>query len=398
MMSINSKLKRNIKISYIYNFMMQFNITTAVWVLYLSYKGMSLVEIGLLEAIFHITGLFFELPTGAIADIYGKRFSIIAGRILSIVATILMIVSNSFWQFALAFVITAASYNMESGAGEALVYDSLKELGEEERYKRIWGSLSFLMSISQGFAILLGGILADVKFLYAYILGAILQLIALIISLGYTEPPVEKVKSEENAVISQLRISVTVLREKRLVGYLILLFAVISSLGATVFFYSQKYFEDISYTKTEIALIFAVSSLLSALSSKYAHKLEKRLKPGGIMILIALLNVCALFGLCFIGRFSITFFLVCSATEGLSYPIFSDYINSRIPSEYRATLLSVNSLCYSLFMICVFPLFGMMAEKLGFSNTFGIIGVMYIPIMLILLLKIKSYWFGGKIK
>ena len=92
---MNTKLKRNISISYIYSFLLQLNITSAIWVLYLAYRGMSLVEIGLVESIYHITSLLFELPTGAIADVYGKKFSVIAGRILSVISCILMIFANS---------------------------------------------------------------------------------------------------------------------------------------------------------------------------------------------------------------------------------------------------------------------------------------------------------------
>ena len=92
-MSINNKLKRNISVSYIYNFLLQLNITSAIWVLYLAFRGMSLVEIGLLESVYHITGVLFELPTGVIADVYGKKFSVIIGRIISVISCILMITS-----------------------------------------------------------------------------------------------------------------------------------------------------------------------------------------------------------------------------------------------------------------------------------------------------------------
>ncbi|MFW2492002.1 MFS transporter [Clostridium chromiireducens] len=197
-MNVNEKLKRNISISYLYNFLFQLNITSAIWVLYLSFKGMSLIEIGLLESIYHITGVLFELPTGAIADVYGKKFSIITGRIVSVISSILMITSNSFWGFGLSFILSAASMNLNSGAGEALIYDSLKELGEEERYKKIWGNLAFIMSIGQGIAVLLGGILSDIKFLYAYILGMIIHTVALIVACKFNEPTVRKNRKKKS--------------------------------------------------------------------------------------------------------------------------------------------------------------------------------------------------------
>lgn len=393
-MNINEKLKRNISVSYVYNFLLQLNITSAIWVLYLSFKGMSLIEIGILESIYHITGVLFELPTGVIADLYGKKFSVVTGRIVSVISCILMITSNSFWGFAFAFVFSAASMNLNSGAGEALVYDSLKSLGEEEKYKKIWGNLAFVMSLGQGMAVLLGGVLADIKFLYAYVFGTVIQIIALMAAFNFNEPPINKdyeEKQQGNSIVSQLITSVTVLRTRKVVLYLILFSSLIGSLQTTVFFYSQQYFSDMSYSKTAIAIICALSSLIEAISSKYAYKLENLLRLKGTLIGISLINIFSLIGLAFIKDLSVVFFLLTSITGGLAFTIFSDYINSRIPSEYRATILSFDSLCFSAFMISVFPIFGILAEKNGFSITFGIIALLYIPAMTFLMLKLRKH-------
>ncbi|WP_297427848.1 MFS transporter [Clostridium sp.] len=393
-MNINKKLKRNISVSYIYSFLLQLNITSAIWVLYLGFKGMSLVEIGIIESIYHVASVLFELPTGAIADLYGKKFSVIVGRIMSIISCILMIISNRFWGFAFAFVLSAAAMNLNSGAGEALVYDSLKELGEEGRYKKVWGNLASVMSIGQGIAVLIGGILADVKFLYAYIFGTIIQVAALISGFGFSEPPVPKEHEEKrpgNLLLSQLFVSGKVLKKKKAVLYLILFSSLLASLQTTVFFYSQQYFSDMNYSRTIIAIICAVSSLIEAVSSKYAYRLEGILNLKGTLICVSLINIFSLMGLAFKKGLSIVFFLLISMTGGLAYTIFSDYINSRIPSEYRATILSFDSLYFSIFMISIFPLFGLLSEKIGFSMTFGIIALLYIPAIMFLMLKLAKH-------
>ncbi|GKX68315.1 MFS transporter [Inconstantimicrobium mannanitabidum] len=393
--NINIKLRRNISVSYVYNFLLQLNITSAIWVLYLAFKGMSLTEIGIIESIYHITGVLFELPTGAIADLYGKKFTVILGRFLSVISCVLMITSNSFIGFAISFVLCAASNNLNSGSGEALIYDSLKELGEEERYKKIWGNLAFIISISQGIAVLLGGILSDVNFLYAYIVGTLIQIVALISSFSFSEPPVHKNEEEDesrgNAIAYQVATSINVLKARKVVFYLILFSALVGSLQTTVFFYSQKYFSDLSYSKTLIAVICAVGSAIEAVSSKYAYKFEELFKLRGTLISIALANIFALLGLALSKNLAAVFFIMTSINGGLAYTIFSDHINKRIPSEYRATILSVDSLFFSVFMISVFPLFGVLAERIGFSITFGTIALLYVPVMIFLMLKLKKH-------
>ncbi len=393
------KLKRNISIGYVYNFFLQLNMTSAIWVLYLAFKGMSLIEIGILESIYHITGLILEIPSGAIADLYGRKFSVIVGRVVNLISCILMITANSFLEFAISFIFSSAAMNLNSGAAEALIYDSLKESGEEEKYKKIWGQMAFIMSISQGIAVLLGGILADVKFLYAYMVGAIIQLLALLVSLSFTEPNVNNRKlnignlkgQRENIFINQLKISIDVLKYRKVVLYIIMFSALLGSLQTTIFFYSQKFFSDMGYTKTIIAVICAIGSVIEAFSSKYAYKIEARLNIREILISLSVLNMVALAGLAFIVEFSIGFYLLTNLTGGLAFTILSDYINGRIPSESRATILSFESLWFSIFMIGVFPLFGLIAEKIGITLTFGVIALIYIPAIIFLMLKLQKH-------
>lgn len=392
---MNNKIKRNISIGYIYNFFLQFNITSAIWVLYLAFKGMSLVEIGILESIYHITGLCLEIPSGALADLRGRKFCVVLGRAVNIISCVLMITSNSFWGFAISFILNSAAMNLNSGAAEALIFDSLKELGEEKRYKKVWGQLAFVMSIAQGTAVLLGGILSDVSFLYAYILGMIVQMIALLISFNFNEPAViceqdDNIKIE-NAFTNQVVTSINVLKVRKYVFYIILFSALVGSLQTTVFFYSQQYFSNLGYTKTAIAVICGIGSLLEALSSKYAYRLEEWLKFKGILLTVSSVNIFALVGLSLFEEYSVFFYILTCITGGVAYAIFSNYINMGIPSEYRATILSFDSLCFSVFMICVFPLFGFAAEYIGFTTTFAITAISYIPAMCFLIKKLVKH-------
>ena len=138
-----------------------------------------------------------EIPTGAIADIYGKKISLFIGRISSVVSAMLMIYSNTFWGFAVAFVFSAASYNLNSGASNSIIYDSLKFLGREKDYKKIYGNTSFFIEIASALAVLLGGILSDIRFIYAYILSIAIDIVALGSVLFFIEPPSETCENSE---------------------------------------------------------------------------------------------------------------------------------------------------------------------------------------------------------
>lgn len=384
-------MQKNIKLSYIYNFFFSFNITSAIWVLYLSFKGITLVEIGLLESIFHLTSFLCEIPTGAIADIYGRKTSIIISRIFSFISTSFMICSDSFTGYAFSFVFSALSYNLHSGAAESIIYDTMKFLNKEDEYKRTYGSISFCMEIARGLAILLGGILSDFRFIYAYILALFIDIFALSSATFYIEPNIECKEHNENVFVHQLKESFKILRKRKIALYFILFYAFISTIDTTVYFYCQKHFENMSISRTLIAIIYGVSNVLGAISSKYAYVVEKRLNKKSIVTILCIANVSILIGFSvFKGYLSIVIFLLSCMISGFTIPIFSDYINSLIPSQYRATILSFDSVCFSMFMLILFPLVGLMAERFGITRAFGIIGGVLIPIVWFIVYKMKD--------
>ncbi|WP_099191806.1 MFS transporter [Tepidibacter mesophilus] len=384
-------MQKNIKLSYVYNFFFSFNITSAIWVLYLSFRGINLVQIGLLESIFHLTSFLCEIPTGAIADIYGRKTSIIISRIFSFISTVLMICSDSFTGYAFSFVFSALSYNLHSGAAESIIYDSMKILNKEDQYKKTYGSISFYMEIARGLAILLGGILSDFRFVYAYILALFIDILALSSSTLYVEPNIEHKEHNENVFIHQLKESFKILNERKIALYLILFSSFISTIDTTVYFYCQKHFENISMTRTSIAIIYGITNVVGAISSKYAYIIEERLNKKTIIITLCILNIFILIGFSvFRGYFSIIIFLLSCMISGFTIPIFSDYINSLIPSQYRATILSFDSVCFSMFMLVLFPIVGLMAQSFGITRAFGIIGVLLIPIAGFIIYKMRD--------
>ena len=137
--------KRNIGINYLFNVFMNLNFTSGLWMIFLAIRGFSLVELGLLEGIYHITGFLMEVPTGIIADIWGRKASRIIGRIIWSLSLALMYFSPGFALQALGFCICALGNTLESGAGDALVYDSLLPDGAEEQYVKSQDGIEFRM-------------------------------------------------------------------------------------------------------------------------------------------------------------------------------------------------------------------------------------------------------------
>jgi len=369
------RLKRNIKIDYMYKFLASIDISSAIWVLYLAHKGMSLVEIGLLESIHHITSLVCEIPTGALADIMGRKNTIIIGRVMSAIGAILMLFCNSFLGFAIAFVISAMSYNLNSGSEEALVYDSLKVIGEEEKYLRINGNLNFIIEVAQGIAVLVGGILSDYSFVYSYVLSSIISICALGISFGFKEPEIHEEAKERVTIVGHFKSCFEVMRDNKKIITIMMFFELIFMTGTTTHFYSQQYFSEMGYSRSLIAIIYVVASIGCAIGAKLAYKVEKLLKKAMLYIVPMVGGVWLIVLSNSKGIVSVIGFIMFSISINILYPISSNYINKLIPSAQRATLISVQSICFSIFMIIIFPLLGFIGQFSSLSISFIVLAV-----------------------
>ena len=80
----------------------------------LALRGFSMLEIGMLESIFHIVSSSFEIPSGVVADVFGRKKTMVLASLVSFVSGLFMILSNNFWSVAFAIGFSALSYNLES--------------------------------------------------------------------------------------------------------------------------------------------------------------------------------------------------------------------------------------------------------------------------------------------
>lgn len=382
MNQFNKRLQRNIISDYFYTFINNLNMASCIWVLYLGFHGMNLMQIGILEGIYHITGILFEIPSGAIADLLGRKKSLLVGRILMAVSCIIMLFSTTFTGFAIGFILQSLSGNFNSGAEEALVYDSLKLLDKDDAYPAISGRINMLIEVSQSIATVMGSVLAEYSFGLCYFACVIISLIGIIPALCMVEPPIHDTlgsdSSHADGILAIFRRhfseSRNILEENPKILFVILYYSIIFASFTLLFFYSQQYFTDLGLNKIELSVIMVFAGITACLGALLSNKLHQLLKEkvaciGAIGI--ALCIVAFGFNNLYV---AIGALLISDFFNSALYPIQSATLNGLIPSEKRATLLSVNSMFFSIFMILLFPVAGAIADVVGLAVSFIIIG------------------------
>ncbi|MDD5936409.1 MAG: MFS transporter [Clostridiales bacterium] len=382
------RLERNIRLDYINTFITNLNMQSSIWVLYLAYCGLNLMQIGLLEGLYHATSIICEIPSGAVADLIGRKKSMVLSRICIAISCIIMLLSKSFWLFGLSFIIQALGNNFNSGSEEALVYDSMKCLNKEEEYMRVYGRLNVIVEVSQAMATLIGGILAEKSYIWCYVTCVVIAMLALVpvvlmaeplmadgVNQKMTDQASDKVNLSPTQVIAKhLRTSFQILTGDKRILRIITYYAVVFASYTLMFFYSQQYYSEFGLNKIEISIIQLFIGGISCLGAILSEKIFKQFgnkiaDVGALMIAVAYIcygwNNLAV---------SIAVFMAASFANSVLYPVQSDALNKLIPSEQRATLISVNSMFFSIAMIISFPAAGVMADQFGLSRVFTVMG------------------------
>jgi len=385
-----NRLSVNIKNDYIYKFFSAFDITSAIWVLYLGFKGMTLAQIGLLEGIFHITGFISEIPTGALADLFGRKKIIIIGRITSLISAIIMLFSNSFMGFAIGFILSAWGYNLNSGSEEALIYDTLKKLDREEEFLKVNGKINLIIEVSQGLAVFIGGILSQIDFSISYITAVVIGSISLVLSTRFIEVDVIRKENQSINIINHLKQSIDIVKNNKRLLNILIFFPLIYTFSAIVYFYGQQLFNDMEYSRISISIIFLFNGIFSSLGAILSSKIYKKYKSLGWIIISISISVFTIFMGIGKGNLSIVFFLGIGFLTSILQPISSNLINSMVESNQRATIISVESMFYSIMMIILFPICGFIGDRVYLELSFIMVGIVGVLICITEIIIIKK--------
>ncbi|MBZ2199812.1 MAG: MFS transporter [Lentilactobacillus hilgardii] len=381
----------NINTGYAYTFFSFFGIT-GLWVIYLQIQGLSLVEIGLCESIFHVASFLFEVPTGVLADRFSYKSVLIGGRIASILSAIIMLTSHTFLMFAFSFVLSALSYNLQSGTIDALMYDSLIETRQTKAYPKIISTVNVLYEFGDTAGVVIAGFFVHWHFELTYVISILIGFFALISTLMMKEPNVtpSKVSAQVPETIgSILRTSYRVLKTNRVLRNLMFFQAVFAGICTSYYFYFQSLMEKAHFSGWMISLLMVTSAVVNIVGIHFTPIIQKRF-PKAVLVnslswcLIALLLVSWLDWIPML----MMLFLASQLLSSLVEPIFSSYYNEMIDSKQRATLLSIASVLFSFAMIGLFPLVGWLIEHYNFSFAFGTIGG--IILILYITTRIKS--------
>jgi len=315
----------------------------------------------LLKTILSLSILVLEVPSGYIADLWGRKACLVVGSGVWIFSWLIYCTGSSFTEFAIAEILAGVAGSLISGANTALGYDTLLELGKEKQYQ-IWeGRLVAIAGVSEAVCGLVGAAIAGINLVYPFYLQTFCLIIYFCLALTLVEPQchVAKVKAQPG----QLRTIISDVYQRPKLRWIILLSSVFSSASFLIVWLSQDYLQQLNIPIQAFGWAWAVFHLGMSLASMNSHHLQRVL---GIRRAILLLIVTLTASYVCLGNirqvWGLVFVLIIYLVRGFYTPLILNVINQQISSSVRATVLSLNSLVFRIAFAIVAPLVGAIAS------------------------------------
>jgi predicted MFS family arabinose efflux permease len=263
---------------------------------------------------------------------------------------------------------------LQSGADQAFLYDSLKLLDREGEYSRIYGRVNAASVAAMITAGLVGAPLAaETTLATPVLLSSGIMALTFLVALGFHEPPVH---AERLPYLQTITAGISEVRTRRVLR-LVMLFAIIGSMSSMVTqYFMQPYLKGHGASTASLGLIMTPVRLVSVAASFAAFRVERRLGGWTALALTPVLSLsaCAVLAT-WDSIYAFAVVPVAAAGGTLRMLLVSHYVNARIPSSQRATIVSLFALAIALASSIFAPAYGYIADERSLRFLFGVVAV-----------------------
>lgn len=383
-------MSRNIWLAYLLTVCKYSWFWLGIWVFYYlrftDYAG-----IGLIETVLIITYTLGEIPTGAVADLLGKRNTLIMGMFLEVVGSIWYAFANGLPDLLGSVFIMCLGSTFYSGTLEALVYDSMKQEGKETRYSKVISNLSSIALITPAIFSLVGGFMYTWNFRLPFIGNAMFNIVGLIITFFFLEPKTDTEKFNLTNYLNQTKQGLHQLFKSHIIRDQTIL---LLSIGGITLILDEMLnsFLGFEFGLSEQAngIVWGAIYIIAGLTTQLSPWIKNKLGEQPALILIGIIIAISLVISPFVGLvIGVSSFATRAIFQTMYTNLASIAINNHTESRYRATTLSTFNMLKNIPYVFVAYFFGSLSDTYSAKNTALILGIILFLLLLIQLIKSK---------
>jgi len=358
-----------------------------IQIFYFQHFGLSYFQIASITSMLMITILIFEVPTGAFADVYGRKRSINLGLLGFFIGSFVLAFSSTYSMFLIGSVVWGIGQAFMSGAWQALLYNSLKKIGKKKEYLKIISRQEATFLIFMLISTLLGPYLFEINVRYPLYVSCIFASMLFLFSFTLFEPKLKSKKFSIKKHFVQMQEGFKYLKGKYKIIWLIAfgtLLSLVLHVGRQLTgapFVLEKGFSVLQY-----GYIAFFSVLIQAGLMTITHKIENKLKEKDSFIMVFMVWILTYFIAYFM--FGIIFIIASSLSGGLLSMVLiliDSVFNHNIKESIRATVLSIFSMIASLIGALALVAIGLLIDTTTLYFALFVLGTLSLVLGSILL-------------
>jgi len=355
---------KNIRLAYILTILSEcYWPSVAALFFYLQY--FSFAQIATLWAIQMAASNLFEVPTGAFADIVGRKKSIIFSFTIGAISLLIFPFTSAFWIFVILEILKGLANALYSGSMEALVFDSLKDVQKESHYPKIAANIESINWASWAISAIGGGYLYYWQFQSPWMIQGIMFVFAALLAFGLKEPRTDSIKVDIKSALKQNIVGFQEIFQNpkmtRITLQLVLIGAgyIIASniLGASQ---AREYGLDATGT----GWLFGIGCIFSVIAARAYPYLKERIGESKLIVITATMMLMSFLIARYVGLWAGCFLIIMRIASSSTFRnTRSIIVNSWISSKNRATALSSLNLLTQTPYILLSPFYGQQEDK-----------------------------------
>lgn len=347
-----------------------------VMYLYFLSAGLSFFQLTVLEAAYNLTTVLGEVPTGYLGDRLGRRNGLILGTSLIAVTLYGLAQVDSFTAFLILYVFWSLGYTFRSGSEDAWLYDSLT--GDGRSFTEVRGTGESVALATGVVAAVVGGYLGAIDLTYPFVAAAGVTALGALVLLTVDDAGDSPDHTTVAATMQAVR---TAFADRRLRAFIVLYYVLFSAVTYLTFIFLQPRLETVAAgfgvagdVESLLGWYYAVISLTSALVTYRAEWIRERVGMARWFLVVPLAVGLLLVGQWVVPVFAVVAFLLVRGLSEATRVYASQYVNDRIDSLGRATVLSAMSMVSGLTVIPFQLGSGALSDALSPGIALGVAG------------------------
>ena len=365
------QLRHNILKMYLLKAVLWFMVAMPIIVLFFQEHGLTLTEVMILQSIYSFSVALFEIPSGYIADIFGRKKTIVLSTIFTFIGFLVFSFFGGFYAFAIAQVLVGIGGSLMSGSDSAIIYDTLLETNSKTTYTKIEGRSYAIGNFSEAFAGILGGFLAVGSIYMPIYVQTSILFFSIPIAFTLIEPTMHKENKLDRSFKAVLEVVKFAMVDNQKLKWLIIYSSAMGVATLSMAWFAQPFFKSINIPLAYFGILWAVLNFSAGITSFNAHQLDKKENNYKMLFYLALAMSTSFI---FLGGnasvFGLIFILLIYLLRGIVTPILRNAINENTTSNKRATVLSVRSLIIRISFAISAPILGYIADNYSLAISF----------------------------